>query len=85
MISADVNAERAILSVDGSPSRVADKDYKMIALAEEALSGRIMVQDPHGGDPIQIVDHVWLLELASSLCKAAAERMVAVEALKKLH
>ena len=84
MIATDINAERAIILVDGNPAIVADKDYKMVSLATEALSGRIMVPNPAGGDPIQIVDHTWLLSLAASLCSAAHDRMIAMDAARSI-
>lgn len=79
-ISTEVTAERALIIVDGDISRIADKDYKMVAMAQEAMSGRLLIQDPSGGDPIEITDHVWLLQFAGLLCCAASERMAIREA-----
>lgn len=49
----------------------AHKDYELIDLAQKCLSGKLTLF-AHG-QPLDVVDHRWLLQLASDLAGQAAQ------------
>ena len=53
------------------------RDYHLVGLAKDALSGRLAFPNPDDptGPPIEVVDHKWLLQLAALACTEAASRM----------
>lgn len=66
---------RLTLYIAGQPARVTRKDYQIIALARQAINGRLIV--PADPEPIEITDHAWLLRFAAAAAAVAAEMVEA--------
>lgn len=59
------------MHVNGQIVLMAHKPYQLIAIANDCISGLLRLDI--NGDPVQVVDHRWLLRLAGQCCAAASE------------